>query len=474
MQCGGHLTPKKRRPLGKEPANKETRAMVADGNAQLELGDIQSGAVRPRPTPYVSSYIIIRIDDRRAGQDLLRRLIPYIRTAANPTRSDSDISLSVALSYHGLNALGVPQDSLDSFLPEFREGMAARAETLGDVGENSPAHWQKPLGTSDAHVLVHVLTPDETAHEALVERARAVYQSLSGLEIVFREDAHISPTGREAFGYVDGISQPGIEGTGIPGSNARESPLKAGEFVLGYLDETGQMPPMPRPDVLGRNGTYAVFRKLHQRVAAWRQYLRASAPNAEAEELLAAKMMGRWRSGAPLALAPEKDDPVLAADRTRNNDFLYHDDDPSGLRCPVGSHLRRMHPRDAFKDELVGVNRLHRLLRRGTSYGPPLPEDVLEDDGADRGIIGIFVGAHLKRQFEFVQSQWVNDGVFIGAPADKDPVIGRNAGTGSLTIPQRPVRRRLVGLPSFVVTRGGEYFFMPGMRAMRWLTDLDS
>ena len=130
-----------------------------------------------------------------------------------------------------------------------------------------------------------------------------------------------------------------------------------------------------------------------------------------------------------------------------------------------------MNPRDALNGEGVEV-RLHRMIRRGTSYGPPLPEGVLEDDGADRGIIFVFVGAHLGRQFEFVKTQWVNDGIFIGAPAEQDPLVGPRGEPGTFTIPRRPVRRRLQGLPRFVVTRGGEYAFMPGRRALQWLADL--
>src|SRR5262249_43662249 len=129
-------------------------------------------------------------------------------------------------------------------------------------------------------------------------------------------------------------------------------------------------------------------------------------------------------------------------------------------------------PRDA---SVSGAVRLHRMIRRGTAYGPPLPEGVLEDDDADRGIMFAFIGSHLKRQFEFVQSEWVNDGVFFGgAPAEKDPVSGANDGTGVFTLPRRPVRRRLQGIPRFVVTRGGEYCFMPGLRALRWLADLEA
>lgn len=144
-----------------------------------------------------------------------------------------------------------------------------------------------------------------------------------------------------------------------------------------------------------------------------------------------------------------------------------------GLNCPFSAHIRRVNPRDALKDEVVAVN-IHHFLRRGTNYGPPLPEGVLEDDGAERGGVFLLIGAHLQRQFEFVQSQWVTDGNFISHGTEQDPLIGNNDGNGDFTIPQRPVRRRLHGLPRFVAVRGGEYCFIPGLRALRWLAALGS
>jgi Dyp-type peroxidase family len=227
---------------------------------------------------------------------------------------------------------------------------------------------------------------------------------------------------------------------------------------------------MPTPDVLGRNGTYLVFRKLHTRVADFRRYVRARATSKADEELLAAKFVGRWPSGAPLDLAPDKDDPELGADPARNNDFRYRGDD-RGLRCPLGAHARRMNARDAT---IIGEVRLHRMIRRSASYGPMLPPDVLDDDGADRGIMFACLGTHLARQFEFVKVQWVNDGTFFGTPAETDPLVGPNDGDDQFTVPHRPIRRKLTELPGFVVTRGGEYCFQPGLRALRWIADLET
>jgi Dyp-type peroxidase family len=348
--------------------------------------------------------------------------------------------------------------------------MKARAKDLGDVGPSSPENWELPLGTPDVHVVIVAVSPDEAQLEAAVARARKTYQQMKGIEAIWRQNCHALPNEKEPFGFRDGISHPAIEGSGIPGTNPKEEPLKAGEFVLGYPDELGGIQKTD-PEVLGRNGTYVVFRKLHQRVAEFRQYLKSNSTSPDDEELLAAKMMGRWRSGAPLALCPFHDNSELGADRLRNNDFLFEADDPSGLKTPGGSHIRRTNPRDA---KIAGVARIHRMIRRGTAYGPLLPEGVLDDDGADRGLMFAFVGAHIGRQFEFVQSEWINDGIFFGAGSDKDPIIGSNGDAGNFTVPRKPVRRRCQGIPRFVTTRGGEYCFMPGLKALRWLADLQT
>ena len=442
--------------------------MLADATTELELDDIQSGVLRPRPTPYVATYIAFRIDDRKAGRELMRRASQVVTSAANPNSPLADTWVSVALTFKGLEALAVPRESLESFPWEFRQGMAARAKELGDVGESAPENWEQPLGSSDLHVVLVAVSPDEQRLEAALDRARETYRSMSGIKAIWRQNCHALPTETEPFGFRDGISHPAIEGSGIPGSNPQERPLKAGEFVLGYRDELGGVQ-RTEPEFLGRNGTYVVFRKLHQRVAAFRQYLKANSTSVADEELLAAKMMGRWRSGAPLALCPFHDDVELGADARRNNNFLFEADDPAGFKTPGGSHIRRCNPRDAG---IAGVTRLHRMIRRGTAYGPPLPEGVMVDDGADRGLMFAFVGAHIGRQFEFVQSQWINDGVFFGAGNDKDPIAGSTE--VNFTLPRRPVRKRLQGIPRFVVTRGGEYCFMPGLRALRWLSRLET
>lgn len=436
----------------------------------LELNEIQSGVLRGRPTPYAATYILLRVDDAAAGRVVVGRLADVVASAANAASPAGEAWVSVALTYHGLEALGVPRSSLDSFAWEFRQGMAARAKVLGDVGESSPERWEWPLGTADVHLVITAVAPDAERLEAVLAGARKAYREVSGVTAIWRQDCHALPSEKEPFGYHDGISHPAIEGSGVPGSNPDEPPFKAGEFVLGYPDETGGLPAMPQPEVLGRNGTYIVFRKLHQRVADFRRYLKAQAKGPEDEERLAAKLMGRWRSGAPLALRPDRDDPAMGDDCARRNAFSYADD-PTGYKTPLGSHIRRTNPRDT---NVAGLVRLHRMIRRGTVYGPELPEGMLEDDGVDRGLMFAFIGTHLDRQFEFVQSEWLNGGEFLGLSDEmKDPIAGDNRDGGTHTIPTRPIARRLKGIPQFVVTRGGEYGFMPSLSAMRWIAALE-
>lgn len=442
--------------------------MSAPTDVTLELNDIQRGILSPRPTPYAATYLVFRIDDRSHGRELMRRACAAATSAADSSSSLGDTWISVAVTYWGLEALGVPRSSLDTFAWEFRQGMAARARALRDEGDSSPQRWETPLGTHDVHVVITAVAPDSPRLEAAIDRARPVYERLPGVTAIWRQDCYALPTEKEHFGYLDGVSHPAVEGSGIPGSNEWEAPLKGGEFVLGYPDEIGGVQ-TPQPAVLGRNGSYAVFRKLHQNVAEFRRYLRDNSTGEQDEELIAAKIMGRWRSGAPLALAPQRDDPALGADPHRRNTFLYEQDDPTGFITPGGCHIRRANPRDS---SVAGEVRLHRMIRRGAVYGPPLPGGVLEDDGVDRGLMFAFIGAHLGRQFEFVQSEWMNDGVFFGAGHTKDPVVGFADGETGYTIPRRPVRRRLAPLPRFVVVRGGEYCFLPSLSALRWLGDL--
>jgi Dyp-type peroxidase family len=441
----------------------------------LEISDIQAIVLRPRPSPYRGEYVILRVDDAAQGREMVRRIIPYVAPADQWWVPSLPGWLGIAFTYAGLKALGLPQPSLDSFPVEFKQGMAARAAILHDFGENAPSHWEYPFGTADMHVALAIYANDEKNLNLVLDRARQSQLDLPKISLVYRMQFGELPEGRNPFGFKDGLHNPLIEGSGPEGvhdNSSGETPVKPGEFVLGYPDQVGEIATAPIPEELRHNGTFVAFRKFHMNVAAFRKYLRSQASSPEEEELIAAKMVGRWRSGAPLVLAPERDDPALGSDRKRNNEFSYADD-MKGFKCPFSAHIRRINPRDALKNDIVDVN-LHKFLRRGTNYGQPLPEGVLEDDGAERGGVFLLIGAHQQRQFEFVQSQWVTDGNFISHGTEQDPILGNNEGDGVFTIPRKPVRRRLHGLPRFVTVRGGEYCFLPGLRALRWLAALNS
>ena len=447
-------------------------AEASDGQVTVEASDVQAIVLRPRPKPYRGEYVVLRIGDARQGREMLRRILPHVAPAEDWWVPSLPGWLGIAFTFEGLKALGVPQASLDSFPVEFRQGMAARAAILHDLGANAPGNWEHPFGTPDVHVALALYAKNDETLQKVLELARKAHHDLADISVVYRMRFGELPEGRNPFGFKDGLHNPHVEGSGSVPQAGSEASIKAGEFILGYADENGETAETPVPQELRQNGTFMAFRKFHMDVAAFRRYLRAQASSPEEEELLAAKMVGRWRSGAPLVLAPDQDNPELGSDRNRNNVFSYTDD-MKGLKCPFSAHMRRVNPRDALKDEVVAVN-LHHFLRRGTNYGPPLPEGVLEDDGAERGGVFLLIGAYLKRQFEFIQSQWVTDGNFISHGTEQDPLIGNNDGDGVFTIPQRPARRRLRGLPQFVTVRGGEYCFIPGLRALRWLAALGS
>ncbi|MFJ9365601.1 Dyp-type peroxidase [Nocardia sp. NPDC101769] len=377
--------------------------------------------------------------------------------------------VSVAFTWTGLRALGVPADALASFPEEFRQGMAARAEVLGDAGANHPDHWIDGTAGDDLHAIVILFARDAAERDRRVAEHNALLAACPGVTVLSSLDLEAVPPfgyAHDHFGYRDRLSQPVIEGTGeepTPGSGA---PLKAGEFILGYDDESGPPLDLPQPEVLSRNGTFMAYRRLQEHVGRFRDFMAEHGDTAEEQELAAAKLMGRWRSGAPLVLAPEADDPELGADMSRNNDFNYKQMDPHGYAVPLGSHIRRMNPRD------TGVNmQRRRMIRRGATYGPHLPEGT-PDDGADRGIAAFVLCASLVRQFEFAQNVWVNDKSFHELGNERDPIIGNQDGTLEFKIPKRPIRKTITGIPALTSVRGGAYFFLPGLRALRYLTTL--
>jgi Dyp-type peroxidase family len=437
----------------------------------LDLHEIQATVLRQRPAPYFGSHVLFRVDDAQAGRTFLRQLTPYVDSAAG-WRNDANAWIAAGISYAGLEALGVPQDSLQSFPEAFRDGMAARARQLGDDGVNDPRNWDSPFGKGQVHIGLSIFSDSEEKHRRVLAVARAQYEGFAGVSVVAIQDFGAQPGDRNSLGYKDGIDQPPIEGSGVDPLPGQGRPIKAGEFILGYPGEAGVPLPMPQPDILGRNGTYVGFRKYQSRVGAFNRFLRANGSTEEERELLAAKLVGRWRSGAPLVLAPDVDNPALGADPHRNNDFNYSTDS-RGRQAPFGCHIRRMNPRDTKLTRLTDVN-LHRLIRRGTTYGPPYDANALSeaDDQVPRGAYFLFISAKAMATIEFLQQEWINDGDFIGVSNERDPIIGLQGDGATFTIPKEPVRHRVHGIETFNVLRGGEYFFMPSLSALKWIWEL--
>src|SRR3954454_18721717 len=346
--------------------------------------------------------------------------------------------------------------------------MVARAEMLGDTGEHHPDNWEGGLASPHLHAIVILFAGDEVERERCVMEHDKFIAQCSDVEVLSSLDLAAIPPfiyAHDHFGYRDRLSQPVIEGSGeipTPGTGA---PLKPGEFILGYPDEAGPPANLPQPEILSRNGSFMAYRRLQEHVSQFRDFLREHGKTQEEQELIAAKLMGRWRSGAPLTLAP--DDPVLGADLQRNNDFNYNEMDPHGYAVPLGSHMRRMNPRDTA----ANINR-RRMIRRGATYGPHLPEETPED-GVERGIAAFVICASLIRQFEFAQNVWVNDKNFHELGNERDPIIGAQDGTLEYKIPKRPIRKKITGLPAFTTVTGGAYFFLPGIKALRYLATLD-
>jgi Dyp-type peroxidase family len=442
---------------------------------EIDRKNVQGFVLRGYRLPY-AGYVYLRIDDAAQARAALADFIPQVITAEHWT-DKPESGVNVAFSFEGLRALGCDDRSLDAFPAEFKAGMAARASVLGDIGDSAPEHWEAPFRDRQAHVLVMLSAKDPAALADRDGRVRAAVERAGGAIVIGEQAGAALEGGREHFGYADGFAQPSIEGSGFPsepGAGAVHGndwrPLKPGELLLGYPDEQGSTTPAPPPDELGVNGSFLVYRKLHQDVAAFRRLLREAAANYPGgEELLAAKIVGRWRDGTPLDVSHERPDPGVVADPKRNNAFDFGGD-PDGLRCPVGAHVRRMNPRKSLPFDGKLVNR-HRIMRRGITYGGELPEGA-DDDGQERGVIFMCLQASLARGFEFVQSQWANGGNAFRLAEDQDVIVGPHDtdGPAKMTVPGKPPYF-LGPLARVVTTRGGEYYFTPGVNGLRHLAE---
>ena len=427
---------------------------------KLDLGDVQGLFARGYGELKSAAFLLLRVDDAAAARRWLGEA-----SVTNAEERRPEHAVNVAFTSSGLERLGLPAETLAQFSNEFVAGMTTphRTRILGDLAENAPEQWDWGGSASPVDAVLLIYARDEASLAPLE-------QTPAGFSLV-RRLGTADLDGFEPFGFRDGISQPFVDGLGKTGP--REQTVKPGEFLLGYENEYGQTTEQP----LLHNGSYLVFRQLSQDVSGFWRFADEATRRADgssdpdARLRLASKMVGRWPSGAPLALAPDADDPSLAD----ANDFAYHADDPRGARCPVGSHIRRSNPRDSLdpnpgSSQSFEINRRHRILRRGREYGPPLPleQALTGDDSAERGLHFICLNANIARQFEFVHHTWLNNPKFGQLYDDADPFFA----PGCFTIPTAGVRDRVIDVPRFVYVKGGAYFFLPGLVALRSLASL--
>jgi len=450
--------------------------------SKLNETDIQGFVLRGYNLPY-ARYVFLHLTEATSARALIGRLLPLITTGQRWDGGKPASTVNLAFTHPGLVALELPDATLYSFPPEFQQGMRDRAAILGDTGLNAPERWDDVWQGDPVHAWLGINGQTPEAVEACFAQIAAVIAETGGATILGAQDGAAvqiagKPTTKEHFGYTDGFGNPdyiGVERKSQPGQGKlledgkTWAPLATGELLLGYADEAGELPVAPVPHILARNGTFMVYRKLHQNVATFRKYLDAQAPlYGGGAEKLKAKFIGRWSDGTPLELSPDAPDAAIAQDPMRSTNFTYGDD-ADGTRCPIGAHVRRVHPRDAFGFQGRLINR-RRITRRGLPYGTFADEDEAVSDEQDRGVIFMALNASISRQFEFVQQQWIEYGNDAHQGNDKDVLMGNHGGRGKFVVQgdRSPSNPPFVcsGLPNFVELRGGAYFFLPSITAL--------
>ena len=458
--------------------------------------DIQGFVLRGYNMP-CARFCFLHFPDAKSARHLLAQLLPAVTTGQLWEGGKPQSTVNIAFTFKGLAALELPIATLISFPVEFQQGMKARANILGDTGKNAPEHWDELWREGHVHawLAIHALTP--AALDARHAELSALVTS-TGVRLLDAQDAGSlvidgQLTTKEHFGYTDGFGNPdylGVCRSTQPGQGKllpdgkTWAPLATGELLLGYADEAGELPVAPVPHILAANGTFMVYRKLHENVGTYRNFLntwaaRYGSSSDDAKEKLASKFIGRWRDGTPIESSPDAPDQAIVKDPNLNTDFTYGAD-ASGSRCPIGAHVRRVHPRDAFGFNGKLVNR-RRITRRGLPYGPYTPEppdpnapltqsEIATLDSTDRGVVFMVLNACLSRQFEFVQQQWISYGNDAHLGNEKDLLLGthkegeRFSIQGDATAANPPLF--CTALPNFVELRGGDYFFLPSITAL--------
>jgi Dyp-type peroxidase family len=463
----------------------------------LDLSNIQGNILRGYASYHHAHFLFLEIRSGEAGRAFIRQLLNENLVTPAQWKIKPDATLNIALTFEGLRAVGLPEESLATFPAEFQEGMKQRARALGDVDDSAPAQWDDPWRRRRVDIMLMIYGQTPEALAAHCDRLRRLLSNRGVQEMGPDQPAGRLTIGgevtrKEHFGFNDGLSNPAVEGVpddspgkrldvGNPDGKGRFRRIPVGEFILGYPGEGGELAPMPLPHALAHDSTFLVFRKLEQDVLAFRRYLNEHAeafartvPGGLPDRVcpqayLAAKMMGRWPNGSSLVEHPHE------PGEEAGNSFVYAND-PAGARCPLGAHVRRANPRDSLGFDGKTMSR-HRLIRRGIAYGNFLPPG--EENQDRRGIIFIALNSGLD-QFEFVQQKWINFGDDFHQGNDTDPIAGggsarQNGGrpTGQMVIPgdEATGRRPFIcpDLPRFVKTRGGDYFFVPSLSGLRLL-----
>lgn len=472
----------------------------------LDLDDIQGMILRRYPMP-VSRNFLLKVRNPAAARGALGRMVSgdegdslQVSSAAEPPAPEASPPTMTYRLYAGITWAGIEALDLPALLPDlsfrsfraFMEGAPRRAASLGDTGASAPDHWIDSFTGDGAHVLITLYAPSRELREhhtcrleSLLAEDNAFAECWRGDgEALVEEDEHGVPgyVRKAHFGYADAITEPTVKGGPGPYPPERQEPCDPWLFVL--LDDSPNYY-VPDPPELGRNGSFGVFRIEEQDVVGFENFLQCRKDQID-PELLAAKLMGRWRNGVPLALSPDADSPEGGFDPARLNDFEYVNadgsGDPWGERTPIGAHIRRVNPRgQPIKGQSIpgGSNNDHRLLRRALPYGPTYhPNEPY--DGVERGLIGYFINTSIENQFEFVLREWINSADAVGRvrldPGSRDVVIGANDPEDSIfEIPQPggapPIR--VTGFGSFTHTRATAYCFLPSISALRFIAGLD-